>query len=230
MARNRKRTPLYEVISSAQAKPGSAKDKTPEKDAQPEKSEYVWPKKPRALQITGGKVEISVPYQVVVAVVLGAAVLLLLAFRLGAQWQASSSASGFETEPRYGPIIAAERTEAVSEPIAEDPAGRSSTLLAGPSESKGDHWIVIQQYRTRADLVPVQQYFAGNGIATQIQQQGDVYFLMTADLYENPEKPGTDGYKLRQEIVRLGKDYKAPQGRESFAPNFFADAYGRKAR
>lgn len=94
----------------------------------------------------------------------------------------------------------------------------------------GDHVIVIATYKRDEDLVPVKEYFDKNGIETQIQERGDYYFLVTKDKLQSPRRAGTDGYAALQRIRRVGADYKAPQGYESFAPNLFQDAYGMKIR
>jgi len=60
--------------------------------------------------------------------------------------------------------------------------------------------------------------------------QGEGFMLVTYNLYDNPGSKGTDGYAAMQEIVKLGRDYKAPRGYESFARSYFSDAYGMKIR
>lgn len=94
----------------------------------------------------------------------------------------------------------------------------------------GDHVIVIATYKQNEDLVPVKEYFDQNGIETDIQERGDYYFLVTKDKFQSPRRAGTDGNTALQRIRRVGADYKAPQGYESFAPNLFQDAYGMKIR
>lgn len=117
--------------------------------------------------------------------------------------------------------------------------------------STGDNWIVLTRYDERADLVPVVEHFAEHGIEllivplgqaratfddlglnASVLPGGDGYLLVTADTYENPGREGTDGYMMKQEIARVGALYKgeAPSGYESFAPNYFSDAYGMKIR
>ena len=244
MARSRKRMPLYEVMRLGRPKsspdkgleqPESADVETSAQEpSKPEAPAYVWPRKPKPVQFTGEKVEISVPYQVAIAAVLAAVLLMLGAFRLG-QWH---------TTRQQGIIHGAEKVEIERVPDAPKPSVLpglpAETRVEKPPkprserirmvEPRGDHRIVIQQYKIRADLVPAQEYFANYGIETEIQQRDNVYFLVTKNLYENPERQGTDGYEIKQRIRRLGASYKAPAGHESFAPNFFRDAYGEKAR
>ena len=95
-------------------------------------------------------------------------------------------------------------------------------------ETNGQNNIVLKQLDRSADLEQAQKYFATVGIETVIINRSGTYFLISKNKYENPAKPGTNGYKALTEIVRLGAEYKAPQGYESFGPKPFSDAYGKK--
>jgi hypothetical protein len=108
--------------------------------------------------------------------------------------------------------------------------------------------IVLAQYAKWEDLVPVRDYFKQQGIDTKIYGvqdlrqyltsqginagglEGNGYILATSSYYGNPQNQGTDGYAALQKIRELGRGYKAPAGKESFAPRYFSDAYGRKVR
>lgn len=242
MARGRRRPTLYDVIKRTRFKssygkrlrpPPSAGGEIPAESAPgSEARPFVWPRRPRFFQLSGDKVEISVPYQIAVAVVLGIIVLILLAFRLG-QWNARK---------QQGIVPSGEKAQSqvetgVAAPPALTGAENAAEVLTGPrleearlSRQGGDHQIVIQQYQIRADLVPVQKHFADYGIGTEIQQRDDVYFLVTKELYENPEKKGTDGYEAKQRIIEVGSRYRAQSGYETFAPHLFGDAYGERVR
>jgi len=99
-------------------------------------------------------------------------------------------------------------------------AGSPSTLVRPGST------IVIQQYDTLEDLIPVQQFFRGRGIGTEIVRTDKAYYLFTVERFSSLRlNEGTQEYKLQQRIVGLGQEYKAPPGRESFAPHRFRDAY-----
>ena len=65
----------------------------------------------------------------------------------------------------------------------------------------------------------------GHGIETEIRKVGQTFYLVTKDKYDNPQRPGTDGYKARQRIVELGTGYVPPPGFGSFD---FRSAYGMK--
>jgi len=99
------------------------------------------------------------------------------------------------------------------------------------TKSTGNNVIVLVEYKRQADLEPVQAHFAGHDIATEIVKNWDGrYFLITKDRYDNLSTPGTEGYKALQRIVEVGAKYKGkvPEGFETFAPDYFKDAYGRK--
>lgn len=230
MARNRKKKALYEVISKTRPKPGHDK---PLEQLHPEKSDKErpagesttrmpervakWPKRPRIVQFNADKIEISIPYQVAIALLLGVILLVLVAFRLG---QRTRSEQGVTTSN-------AERA------VKSSKAANLSTVetkkpAAAVEKPKGNNRIVIQTYQLRTHLEPVKQYFAQFGIETEIKKIGDWYYLVTKDKYENPEKSGTDGYFAKQKIIELGAEYKAPQGYETFGSKPFYDAYGQR--
>ncbi len=109
MARYRRKKHLYEVISKSWPKPGGDK---PLEQLYPEASDKeqpagesttrmpervpMWPKRPRIVQFNAGKIEISIPYQVAIALLLGVILLVLVAFRLG---QKTKSKQGGITAP-----------------------------------------------------------------------------------------------------------------------------------
>jgi hypothetical protein len=92
----------------------------------------------------------------------------------------------------------------------------------------GDHVIVIMTYRLRKDLEPVKDYFASKGIATNIEKQGDYYYLLTTEKFKSPKRRGSDGFNALEKIKEIGADYKAPSGYETFGVEPFQDAYGMK--
>jgi hypothetical protein len=104
----------------------------------------------------------------------------------------------------------------------------SDTTITETGKSTGSNRIVIQTYDKRADLELVQYHFAEGGIETEIRNIGGTFYLVTKNKYDNPNREGTDGYAAKQQIIKWGARYKAPQGYETFAPNLFKDAYGMK--
>lgn len=249
MVRNREKKALYEVISKTRPKPHY--DKTleqlhPEKSSKDEQiatksaiqmpgRAAKWLNRPRIVQFNAGRIEISMPYQLAIALLLGLVLLVLVAFRLGqitylsSQKVADSAAKMPENIQKAVP----ERTAGAPQraALAEEKTPVPPTQKDEPVKPEGNNRIVIQTYQLRADLEPVKQYFAQFGIETEIIKISDWYYLVTKDKYENPEKPGTDGYFAKQKIIKLGAKYKAPPGYETFAKKGkkpFYDAYGKK--
>ena len=247
MVRKHRKMALYEVMGRARLKSGY--DKTleklhPEELAQDEPSAESshtpmpqglakWPRRPRFVQFNAGRIEISMPYQLAIAVLLGIVLLVLVFFRLG-QWtrnEGSLTASDVREAAGIGEVGSG---TAVSSPVE---SSRPAVDASGPVDaiegpSKADNVIVLVQYRAERDLLPVQEHFAQYGIETEILLENGQYFLVTKDRYHNTQNPGSAGYIAKQEIIEVGAKYrgKAPEGFESFAPHFFADAYGRKVR
>ena len=248
MAHNEKKA-LYEVMSKANwPKPRSDKALEPlhpeapgeEKQAQARisiqlpKRAAVWLNKPRAVQLNAGRIEISIPYQLAIAVLLGFVLLVLIAYRLGqisyrsGQKTAGPAAKTPATVQKTAPKVTVAAAPQKVAPAEERTPAPPVVQKVEPVKPKGDNRIVIQSYQLKADLEPVKQYFAGFGIETEIVKIDAWYYLVTKDKYENPGKPGTDGYLAKQKIIELGAKYKAPPGSETFGTQPFRDAYGKK--
>ncbi|MFA5251208.1 MAG: hypothetical protein WC454_01310 [Phycisphaerae bacterium] len=248
MAHNEKKA-LYEVLSKANwpkprsdkvleplhpEAPGEEKQSPARFSIQLPKKAAVWLNKPRAVQLNAGKIEISVPYQLVIALLLGLVLLVLVAFRLGqisyrsGQKVASPAAKTPEAVQKAAPKVTAAVAPPRVAPAEVKTPAPPVVQKVEPVKSKGDNRIVIQSYQLMADLEPVKQYFAGFGIETEIIKVDAWYYLVSKDKYENPGKPGTDGYLAKQKIIELGAKYKAPQGNETFGDQPFRDAYGKK--
>jgi len=196
MARRRGRKALYEVMSKTRPKPSYGKTVEQLRPQEPAKEARVTPKpdkaipkgvarwwrKPKAVQLNAGRIEISIPYQLGIAVLLGFILVVSIAFRLGQR--AAHSGAGTQGSAQEG--------------------------------------------RAERDLEPVKLYFDQLGIKTEIRKIRDTYYLVTSNKYDNPNNDGTNGYRVMQKIVELGPKYQAPPGYETFAPNFFTDAYGMR--
>jgi len=228
MVRNRKRKSLYEVIGKTVPKP-ACDDRSEEKLNRTDEIVPNWPKKPKIMQFNVGRIEISLPYQLAIAILLGVILLFLVVYRLG-QNNPVAIDSQLETVsdiPRHVQSLPALKS------AESDTAGKLSLNVEENEQSigKGNNRIVIKQYHLKRDLEPVQRYFAANGIETEIKERNNGFFLQTKnDTYENPKRAGTDGNVALNKIIRVGAGYKAPQGYESFAPKMFSDAYGEKAK
>ena len=249
MARNRGKKALYEVMSKAKVKPGpdiiveqlhpkKADEPEPEKEKKPvlekPRTATQWWNKPRIVQYNGGRIEFSLHYQIAIAIVLGLILLVLIAYRLGQLSMAKQETAGpvrltnNETlENRTGQNDRTEMQQA--EPVTQDPPAKQAVV---PAQSTGNNVLVLTQYGARADLVPVQEFFAKNGIELDIVLENGRYFLQTKKTFDNPNNPGTDGYKMKQIIAKIGAAYKneAPEGYQKFAPHYFSDAYGKKVK
>ncbi len=227
MVRRRKKA-LYEVIGKPRVP--SRYDKTldqipldksgtkPDDSSRiPERATY-WPKQPRMIQYNAGRIEMSIPYQIAVAVLLGVVLVILAVFRLG---QLSGNKTG-EPALLEKPAVSTDFVELVRER-----ANALENTVAGPRRM-GNNRIVIQTWQDSEQLEPVKEYFAANGISTEIREISGMYYLVTKDRYANPEKHGTDGYYAKQKIIELGAKYKAPPGYGSFGTKPFYDAYGMR--
>lgn len=256
MARNRGKKALYEVMSKAKAKPGHGRtlEQMPAKRSGEDgpaaeqkstvgtpKGTVRWSKKPRLVQYNAGRIEFAMPYQVAVALVLGLILVILVSYRLGQlsyqpREQEPAQPSGLmrQVEKENGTERA--MIDAAPSPPApvEDTPPETEIVESDvepnlePATSTGSNVIVLAQYDAPADLAAVQAYFEKHGIITDIKMIGGRYFLLTTNKYDNPNRPGTDGYKARQRIIEIGAEYKAPPGHETFAKHLFSDAYGMK--
>ncbi len=233
MARRRKKMALYEVINRTSSKSNYGKKLGPlhppaaeqnSSDSADKMPAAAWPKKPRNLQFFAGRLEFSVPYPLAIAAVLGLILLLLAAFRLGQITLLTSQKSSIKAE-KLTNVAKTPAAPAVAGPVKTAPV---RTRIAASAAQQGDNRIVIQTYQLRSHLEPAKNYFAKFGIETQITKLGIWHYLVTKEKFVNPEKPGTNGYLIKQKIVDLGARYKAPDGFESFGKKPFHDAYGMK--
>lgn len=243
MARNRGKMSLYEVMGQSKSKSSFGKTLKKLAPARPDKEEPTiiktavpvsekathWPRKPKLLQLNAGRIEISLPYPLAIAVFLGFILLFLVALWLGETGYlkrkgiTNSAGTIFDSLRKTVEGGLAGESGRVSENEKILP-NKEETEIVG---SKGNNRIVIQTYHTREDLELVQYHFAEGGIETEIKKIGDTFYLYTVDKYENPRREGSDGYAAIQKIIEWGARYKAEQGYESFAPNLFSDAYGK---
>jgi hypothetical protein len=234
MARKSGKMALYEVLSKAKVKPVTSKDLEPltgsgeSFDSLPvdanksgvDDQKVDWSAKPRIIRMNRGRVEMSLGIELAVGILLFFAVVLAAVFRLG---QFSAGRSENSAVVKKSEIAAVEKKAAVSvvlKPVARKPAAVEADT--------GNNRIVIQSFKKRADLEPAKKFFTGRGIETTILFQGGVYYLVTERKYSNPAKVGTLGNDLLNKIVKVGANYKAPDGYESFGQRPFHDAYGKK--
>ncbi len=206
-----------------------------------------WWKKPRIAQFNAGRFEFSVPYQIAIALGLVLVVLLLASYRLGQKsvgpGQLAADEPGREVEKidrenatelatanMQEPASPAEYVPPNQDVTPNEDVTRVVEEEVEPAKPKGDHVIVLVQFGRYPDLVPVQEHFAKQGIETKIDPRGGKYFLETVERYDSPARPGSNGFKAKLEIMRVGLLYKgmAPAGLETFEKHLFQDVYGRK--
>lgn len=242
MARKRKKAAFYEVIRRTGTKPrydkplgqsrpqesGDRKSDTTDFAPAPLGRAAGWPKRPKMLLFNAGRIEISLPYQLAVAILLGLVLLILVAFRLG-QNLSNEAVTSSAVVPKSTQKLA--ERPVIKVPEKAEPVRRVSPVVQKPAAADAEGYnnrIVIQTWQVRAQLEPVKEYFAGCGIETEIINEGDWYYLVTREKYENPGRLGTNGYDAKQKIIELGAKYKPPPGSASFGPKPFHDAYGKR--
>ena len=252
MTRNRGKKALYEVMSKARVKPDHdnivehLRPQKPDEEAPAARQEESagvpeaaakWWKKPSIVQFNAGRIEFSMPYQVAVVLVLVFIIVIIAAYRLGqssypaGRQQADQPDAAMQEMEGERP---AERAMAdIPQPSAPPENTKARTEVAEPVnvvKPTGNNVIVLVVYDSLPALAPVQAHFSKYGIETEIVLEKGRYFLQTMQKYDNPATPGTDGYRALQKIIEVGAEYKgkAPKGYETFAPNYFSDAYGKK--
>jgi len=203
---------------------------------------------PRSVQFNEGRIEVSVPYYVGLAVVLAVCVVVLAAYRLGQARSGEQTPVAAERVGTFGGSSPADVSPRQPNPPAVTVDQQTNIV---PAASGGDHLIVLTPYKTDRDLEPVIEHFARYGIglfALPLEKgptlfreyglnpaalpSGTGFLLLTTQLCSNPNVPGSDGEQLKQRIAEVGALYKgkAPQGYEPFAPHYFSDAYGMKVK
>ena len=186
------------------------------------------------MQFNAGRIELSIPYQVGIAVVLGVLLAAVVLFRLGERVGNREVAANAPAATKPGRAeIKAGVAEAGNAGYAccktADGAGYFRRSGGGDSaDIDGKNRIVLKIYQVRSHLEPAKEYFDKMGVATEIIEKNNWYYLVTKNKYDNPEKAGTDGYLARQKIIEIGSGYKAPVGFESFGPKPFSDAFGMR--
>ncbi len=178
--------------------------------------------RPRRVQVNAGRVEVSLELKYAILTLLGTVALLLMVFAIG-------RASGRAQQNGAGGSVTITDRNPVTNPAAV---------------AEGNNRIVIAQHADRKQLEPLMQYFrdhdiilgtrpfsalredlAGQGLSTKGVPKGDGFLLMTANLYNGVDKPGTDGYNAKQKIIELGEKYQPTDGSVPFSRK---DVYGLK--
>ena len=269
MVRNTKKKALYEVIRQAGLKTnyeqlhsrgagaGPAGEQQAHSTGSGQGGEVVppnvvrWARKPSVVQFNAGRIEFSMPYQLGIAVLLGAILVVVLAFRLGER------VGGRETKnPQAGlpgqrtaetgganratpvPVATKQASSGQAHSTSSGQAGvvvkqaTPTTVTTGAAKQDaatiGRNRIVIQMYQVRSHLEPAKEYFDRMGVATEIIEKNNWYYLVTKNRYDNIDKSGSEGFLAKQKVIELGAGYKAPPGFETFGPKPFSDAFGMR--
>jgi hypothetical protein len=197
-----------------------------------------WTIKSRIVQFNAGRIEFSIPYQVGIAVVLGVLLAAVVLFRLGERIGSREVATNAPAATKPVGNKPAELRPVSPRPVTQDtpvvkqPTAQNAPVVDAaanqPTSTTGRNRIVLKIYQVRSHLEPAKEYFDKMGVATEIIEKNNWYYLVTKNKYDNPEKAGTDGYQAKQKIVEIGSGYKAPVGFETFGPKPFSDAFGMR--
>ncbi len=207
-------TQILEPITSDRPESHRSIDQdTDNKDTNKEVSPK-WPRQPKMLIWAQSRIQISVSYQLAIAIILGIILIILASFRIGQNFSRPVPASDNIVD-----------IQSVSSSTGQD---FSSTAVSPIRPTGGQNRIVIQTHKLRSELEPVQHYFAKANIACHLRQINNRYYLVTDQKYNNPSKKGNDGYIARQKIIEIGRKYSPPAGFKSFGPKAFEDVYGMK--
>lgn len=258
MAQKRRRTVLYEVIKQNQSKitlgkkttrlrseksvkkPFFKRKKAKKESESSEKREVIWPPKRRFGSLldkfVSGRRISSMLYPIRIILVLTVVLIVLTSVKLG-QRSSETGQSGANSSPEIAdseqilnsqaPLNQDSKIESKPPDKASEQDKTENNVLIGPL---GDHIIVIMTYRKSRDLEPVKEFFAEHSIKTEIRKQGDYFFLLTKDKYQSTERKGSDGFIAKERIKKIGANYQAPAGYETFGSVPFQDVYGMKIR
>ncbi len=197
-----------------------------------------WPPstKPKSQAVKGrGPLSIALMLLLIVAVIAA----VIGGIKLASLWIAGAPTTDVQLQKRVDPS----RVEEIGQGDVDDPENVSGNDSKDAPAERGDigkellrpladHRIIITTYTNARDLGPVKDYFAKNGVETEIEERAGLgyYFLLTKEKYANPSRKGSDGNVAMYNIKRIGSLYKAPKGYERFAATPFQDAYGEKIK
>ena len=173
--------------------------------------------RPKALQINGGRIEVSLPYQIGIIIGMGLLLLLMMGFWIGRRVARIDEQSRYESRPiatQAGveePVTPPVRQETeptveqTSQPAAEpsverqEPAPAPRRTDATPSNAPtrtGDNLIVLARHTDEKQLEPAQAYFNEHGVLTQIVSFAQVRAVFEQYGLDMKRVPKGDGYML----------------------------------
>jgi len=194
-------------------------------DAAPAAPAQTW-LRPKAIQYNDGRIEVSLPYQIGIIIVLGVVLVVLMGFwfgRLMGRIDERSRYGGVSTAPRAAlggtpsqpsaPKVDAESQVAESQSTGSQGAETqgTGTVAAAPEQSsaegstgsatvapdsQNDHVIVLAHYETEDQLEPVQTFFGNRGIITSIYPLDQLRSYFVAKGLNVNVLPKGDGFLL----------------------------------
>ncbi len=191
----------------------------------PAKPEIIWTARPKPVRVFADRIELCLTWPIAGVSILALVAVMLVAFKLGGQMNMTGQP---EVKPQQPAVI---RVDDIKPKAPDVPAVALAPVENKPPklvEPMGENAIVIASHSSKAQLEPVQQYFAQFGIATEIYKPAGSsrFLLVTQNRYDNIEKPGTEGNEMKKKIMAIG----ANSGLQSFGPKPFQDIYGMKIK
>jgi hypothetical protein len=135
-------------------------------------------------------------------------------------WPNGGNDGTVEPEPGHEPgssILDGTEPGGSGEPVFEtgnSGNGEVMPVVAGPPK---DHYIVVASHKDIQQLEPVKEYFAKNGIETELRPSGSWQTLITKDRYLSTRDPQSKVYRAKKKIIEIGDEYKPPTGFGSFS-------------
>jgi hypothetical protein len=179
--------------------------------------------RPKAVQFNDGRIEVSLPYQFGIIIVLGVILVLMMGFWFGRR------VGRIEEQSRYDRTAVAQRADlgdtpvrlavpdadalapdatpetapAVSEPIPARPetataAPKTATVAPGTTGPvrTGNNTIVLARHSDEAQLEPVQKYFHDHGVETRIVTYERLRSVFKSSGLDVGRLPKGDGFML----------------------------------
>jgi hypothetical protein len=205
-------TPVAEPPQVERPEPPVFKPRHIERIGRPAPAKPVQPLlRPKAVQWNAGRIEISVPYHIGVAVVLAALLVVLIAFRLG---QGRPGKLAQAVVPASAPVRPTTQSAVLTNTSTPLPQPKPQTEIPpaaprvaepaplqpqvpGVQAEQGDNLIVLARSSQSQDFDPVIKYFAEHGIALIALPLNDETKKTFREYGFNPSSwPGDEGFAL----------------------------------
>jgi len=215
MVHNTNKKALYEVIGRAGSKPGyeqlhpnGTAGEIPSTNPVTPPNVVRWVIKPGIIQFNAGRIELSIPYQVAIVITLGMLLAAVVLFRLGQR--IGNRDVSTNTPVAIRPVV---NKPVESKPVMPKPVMLDTPVVKQPAEqdtsvapagavgpiSTGRNRIVLKVFQVRSHLEPAKEYFDKLGVATEIVEKNNWYYLVTKNKYDNPKgQEPTDTWPSRR--------------------------------